>query len=170
MKRSALTAFVTMLMLLATFGVKAASTFDLTFSDTPIEKVISDLRKRSGYDFVYQKDVLASNPHVSGSFHNLTLQQILNRIFVEDLNVAYEIVDKTIILSKASKELPYFKRNITGMVTDQDGEPLIGATVFVEDTKIGTATDVDGQFSLLAEGGGSRDTCLPSLACACDLR
>ncbi len=152
MKRSALTAFITFLLLLATLGAKAASTFDLTFRNTPIEKVITDLRKRTGYDFVYQKDVLAGNPHVSGSFHNLTLQQILNRIFVEDLNVAYEIVDKTIILSKASKELPYFKRDIYGMVTDEAGEPLVGATVFVEDTKVGTATDVDGEFSLIAEG------------------
>lgn len=152
MKRSAIIAIITVVIALNAFVAKAASTFDIAFRDTPIEQVISDLRKRTGYDFVYQKDVLAGNPAISGSFHNLTLEQILNRIFVEDLNVAYEIVDKTIILSKSSKELPYFKHNISGVVTDESGEPLIGASVFVEDTKIGTATDVDGQFSLLVEG------------------
>ncbi|MDE6380745.1 MAG: DUF4974 domain-containing protein, partial [Muribaculaceae bacterium] len=98
MKRSIIIAIITMVFLLNALVAKGSSTYDVTFSDTPIEQVITDLRKRTGYDFVYQKDVLAGNPAISGTFHNLTLQQILNRIFVEDLNVSYEIVDKTIIL------------------------------------------------------------------------
>ncbi len=37
---------------------------------------------------------------------------------------------------------------ITGVVTDQGGEPLIGAGVFVEGTTIGTVTGPDGDYSL----------------------
>jgi TonB-linked SusC/RagA family outer membrane protein len=40
-------------------------------------------------------------------------------------------------------------RNITGTVTSsEDGEPVIGATVRVKDTTIGTITNVDGVFRL----------------------
>lgn len=43
---------------------------------------------------------------------------------------------------------------VTGTVTSaSDGEPLIGATVRVIDTNVGTATDVDGNFSIKAEVG-----------------
>lgn len=37
--------------------------------------------------------------------------------------------------------------NITGVLTDSDGEPIIGANVMVEGTKYGTFTDLDGAFS-----------------------
>jgi TonB-linked SusC/RagA family outer membrane protein len=40
-------------------------------------------------------------------------------------------------------------RKVTGVVDDETGEPLIGATVKVADTKYGAATDIDGKFTLL---------------------
>ncbi len=39
-------------------------------------------------------------------------------------------------------------RVITGTVMDQNGEPLIGATVQVKGTSIGTTTDFDGSYSI----------------------
>src|SRR5690625_6940596 len=37
---------------------------------------------------------------------------------------------------------------ISGKVTDQDGEPLIGVNVIVKGTNQGTATDFDGEFTM----------------------
>lgn len=37
---------------------------------------------------------------------------------------------------------------VKGMVTDESGEPLIGASVIVKGAKTGAATDADGQFSI----------------------
>ena len=37
---------------------------------------------------------------------------------------------------------------VTGIVTDEKGEPLIGATVKIAGTSIGVATDLDGKFTL----------------------
>ena len=37
---------------------------------------------------------------------------------------------------------------VSGTVIDETGEPVIGATVMVKGTKIGTATDIDGRYSL----------------------
>lgn len=42
---------------------------------------------------------------------------------------------------------------INGTVTDETGEPLIGATVMVNGTKTGTATDLDGKFSIKCKPG-----------------
>lgn len=42
---------------------------------------------------------------------------------------------------------------ITGTVTDENGAPIPGATVLIEGTTTGTATDIDGNFSLDAEEG-----------------
>ncbi len=42
---------------------------------------------------------------------------------------------------------------VTGVIRDANGEPLIGATVKVKGTNRGTATDVDGRYSINANRG-----------------
>lgn len=44
-------------------------------------------------------------------------------------------------------------RTYTGIVMDTDGEPLIGATVLIKGTGIGTVTDINGNFSIKGTGG-----------------
>lgn len=39
-------------------------------------------------------------------------------------------------------------RSVSGFVTDESGEPLVGATILVKGTSTGTVTDIDGRFSL----------------------
>lgn len=43
---------------------------------------------------------------------------------------------------------------VTGTVTDQSGEPLIGVSVTIPGTKTGVATDIDGNYSIQADSKG----------------
>jgi len=47
------------------------------------------------------------------------------------------------------------QRAISGMVTDEKGEALIGASVLAKGTAVGTVTDVDGKFSLTVPEGAN---------------
>ena len=47
-------------------------------------------------------------------------------------------------------------QKITGSVTDENGEPMIGVTVKVKGTNIATVTDFDGRFTLNSAGGGKQ--------------
>ncbi|WP_295716728.1 carboxypeptidase-like regulatory domain-containing protein [Mucilaginibacter sp.] len=47
------------------------------------------------------------------------------------------------------------QQRLSGRVSDPDGAPLSGATVFVSESKIGTTTDVKGNFALSAPVNGS---------------
>ncbi len=54
--------------------------------------------------------------------------------------------------------MPGVGRNVpvvTGKITDERGEPLIGATILVKGTSVGTATDVDGNFSINIPAGAT---------------
>ena len=42
----------------------------------------------------------------------------------------------------------YAQSTISGTVTDEFGDPLIGANIFVEGTAVGAATDIEGIFSI----------------------
>lgn len=46
---------------------------------------------------------------------------------------------------------------VSGTVTDANGEPIIGAAVRVHGTNTGTVTDVDGRFSLSAPANSTLD-------------
>ncbi len=46
-----------------------------------------------------------------------------------------------------------FSQTISGTITDESNEPVIGANIIVEGTTIGTTTDVDGNFSLKVPEG-----------------
>lgn len=43
---------------------------------------------------------------------------------------------------------------VTGTVTDQSGQPVIGATIIEQGTTNGTTTGVDGSYTLKLRGGG----------------
>ena len=45
--------------------------------------------------------------------------------------------------------------NIKGVVVDEKGEPLIGASVFIKGTSEGVVTDMDGTFALSVQGGAT---------------
>ena len=40
------------------------------------------------------------------------------------------------------------QKNVSGVVVDEQGEPIIGASIQVEGTSLGTITDYDGEFAL----------------------
>ena len=44
---------------------------------------------------------------------------------------------------------------VSGQVVDQEGEPLIGATIKVKGTQAGVVTDFDGNFSVDVAGNGT---------------
>lgn len=133
-----------------------AKNLTVHFKSTPIEVAMKDIKKQSGYEFVYKKGLIDPSEKITLTLTDATLQQVLNRIFNDDNGLQYEIVDKTILLSKAPENAPYFKRNVNGVVTDTGGEPLVGVSVFVEGTKTGASTDLDGNFSLIVEKGNPR--------------
>ena len=44
---------------------------------------------------------------------------------------------------------------VTGQVVDQEGEPLIGATIKLKGAQTGVITDFDGNFSIDAPSNGT---------------
>ncbi len=55
---------------------------------------------------------------------------------------------KPAIVYRNIKETTSEPGTITGIITDENGEPLIGASVLVKGTSTGTITDFDGRYSI----------------------
>ena len=59
------------------------------------------------------------------------------------------------ILLFCAGTIVYAQTEITGMVVDETGEGVIGATVLEKGTTNGTATDIDGNFTLKVKAGAT---------------
>ena len=46
-------------------------------------------------------------------------------------------------------------RQVTGTVTDQQGEPLVGASILLQGSRTGCMADIDGNFSLQVPDGAA---------------
>lgn len=151
MKRRLLTVLVGGLFMPAALF---AANYDLTFNGDSPEAAFEAIKKATGYEFVYNKGILSGSAgrSITGSYHDMDLRQILNHVVGEQLGLGYEIVDKSIVLSKQVGQKAS-KAKISGRVTDSNGEPLPGASVWLKkSSKVATATDIDGEFSLPSNG------------------
>lgn len=48
--------------------------------------------------------------------------------------------------------MPAFAQTVTGTVTTEDGEPVIGASVMLQGAQMGSVTDIDGKYAIAAKG------------------
>ncbi len=59
-----------------------------------------------------------------------------------------------LLLSVACLHVSAQQINITGTVTEESGEPLIGVSIMVQGTKTGVTTDIDGNYTIQADAKG----------------
>lgn len=60
------------------------------------------------------------------------------------------------VLFLLSMGFVYAQTRVTGSVVDESDEPVIGASVRIKDTGLGTVTDADGKFSLSVPAGSQK--------------
>ena len=111
------------------------------------QKAMTELKQKSGYSFVYETSDLDTNKKVNVDAENAkdAIAQIL-----QGQNVTYEIQGKNVVVQRKNanntKANQGKKRTVKGTVKDNNGEPVIGATIMESGTKNGTVTDADGNF------------------------
>ncbi len=85
-----------------------------------------------------------------------SINDILNQV-LKGKGLKYEIKNKHIIIKPDKTPQPAQSSRqsgtINGVVTDEKGEPIIGANVMVKGTTNGTVTDLDGKFVIQASPG-----------------
>lgn len=140
-----------LLLITLCFGISvSAQNYSATFDNTSPETSIKILKKVTGYNFVYRKNLLKDNKAtVTGSYHDISLDQLLESTVAAQLGLAYKVVDKTVSLSIADRSSGIITGNVSGSVVDSEGEPLAGATIMLKGTRHGVSADIDGHFSIM---------------------
>jgi TonB-linked SusC/RagA family outer membrane protein len=147
-----LTAIILLATCLQVSAKGYAQKISLSEKNASLEKVLLQIKKQSGYQFWYEDDLLQKARPVNISVKNVVLEEALKQVFANQ-PLTYEVVGNTIAVKEKESTAPAKKGlenlpppvDVTGRVLNEQGEPLVQATVSLQRGG-GTQTDINGVF------------------------
>ncbi len=128
----------------------------LSYSRTTLKTVADAITQQVGIVFSYEialADYPMENLYVTEQ--GAALDAILKTVFTPR-GIDYRVVDKVVVLTRSAhpaqtvKAAPA-KAQVTGVVRDAAGNPMIGVTVTIKGTLVGVSTGVDGSYTIPAD-------------------
>lgn len=130
-----------------------AQMISLSITGGTIADVFKAIENQSSYKFFYNDNQIDIDELIDIKVRESSIENVLDHLF-KDTDITYKIVKNHVVLT--NQQLQQYSpgsanqsgRKITGKVTDQHGEPLIGVNVVVKGSAIGSITDTDGNYLL----------------------
>ena len=126
-----------------------------------VKEVFNYIEQHSNYAFLYGEGVEKKlSKRVSVETKDRIVEQILEDL-CNSADLDYKINGRQITITNRTSQKNQKTGAVTdvkpsfvkGVVTDEEGEPLIGATIKVKDSKAVAVTDLDGNFTIEAKPG-----------------
>ena len=141
---------VLFLSFMACFTVNAQKV-TLQFRQVKLAKVFEAITQQTGLTVAYSRPIVNPDRVVSIEANKEELSDVLTQL-LKGMNVAFEIGETKIYLKeKTVSETPQKGERlitISGIIVDEKGEMIIGASIAVQGTTLGTITNADGEYSL----------------------
>lgn len=114
-----------------------------------VDEVFDLIMDQTDYKFFYEKGIFKDLPNVHLKKGVIRTNKLLEQSLSQG-NLEITITSNNAIVIKAKQQEPQEvqKFQISGTVTDEDGQPLAGANIIEKGTSNGTQTDFDGNFVL----------------------
>lgn len=134
-----------------TYGIGQNKKMDVDFHNASIDYVIKYLESATDYTFVYN-DSDKEGVKVTVSLKNADIITILDAVF-KNTPLDYQIKEERIVVLRRKNTTQKVEQDkqltVKGrIITEKEKEPIIGATIVLEGTTLGVATDAEGNFSL----------------------
>ncbi|NOU59299.1 SusC/RagA family TonB-linked outer membrane protein [Marinifilum sp. JC070] len=155
---------LTMLMLVGVLQLSANvrgqnALVNMSMHDANLVEFFSEIADQTDYEFLYNHDLILSKETVSLDANQQDLKELLEDV-LHERELDYELDDNVIIISERQFVAPSAEtapvvqeKTVKGKVADDSGAPLPGVSIVVKGTSIGTATDIDGNYTLTLEEG-----------------
>lgn len=131
---------------------RMTDTLSIFVRDVPMEAVFDSISLKTGYLFSYNADAIPQGGLYYLRKQNAHVDSVLTQLFM-GMKLEFSRKEGYIIVKpKSDKEQVTVERSksseIYGTVRSAADEPVIGASVFINGSTLGTITDVNGQYAL----------------------
>lgn len=139
-------------LLLASQMTISAQNVSFSTNKVTLKSAFEKIEKASKYKIAYNSSQLDANRSVTLSKKSGDVFGMLTQL-LKGTNCTYEMEGNYIIIKPQQKtQISGKKVKVRGVIKDETGEPIIGATVRVKGKSEGTVSDFDGNFSLDVTG------------------
>jgi len=120
--------------------------YSFNFTDITLGEAIRKIEKETNHVFFYNNSLININRIINVKISEATIEQAVQKLLP---TYRYKIENKKIIILPASNDKTgQDKITIKGLVIDESGKPIIGASINERGTINSMITDLDGNFSL----------------------
>lgn len=142
-------------LLLASQMTISAQNVSFSTNKVTLKSAFEKIEKASKYKIAYNSSQLNANRSVTLSKKSDDVFGILTQL-LKGTNCTYELEGNYIIIKPQQKTQTSGKKvKVRGVIKDETGEPIIGATVRVKGQSEGTVSDFDGNFTLDVTDGNT---------------
>ena len=120
---------------------------NLNLKNATIVDIFREIERTSEFGFFFKSEELNLEKRQTVSISNATIDEVLRKVL--DENYSYKILDKNIVVTKGDLVNAIQQqqgRKVTGKVTNRTGALMVGVTVAIKGTNLGTFTDIAGNF------------------------
>lgn len=146
MKLSFILVFVACLQVSAKVYSQNGISLSLNLKNVKLSKAFSVIERKTKCRFLYSDDIVPVNKRINMVTEKTPLSKILYTL-LKETDLHFKVLDNNVIVI-ARNGVAIVNKKISGTVTDEQGNPLIGVTVKVKGTSSGTVTDIHGKFAL----------------------
>lgn len=135
-------------LLLALFSNSISAQISVKANNKSIKEILKVIETKSEYRFFYNENLQGLDKTSSIAVKDGSIEKIMS-ILLTDIEIDYKI-DKNnvvVLVDKIKIDQGELKK-VSGLVTDEKGEPVIGASILIKGSKEGTTTDLNGSFSI----------------------
>lgn len=130
----------------------SAQNVSFSTNKVTLKSAFEKIEKASKYKIAYNSSQLDANRSVTLSKTSGDVFGMLTQL-LKGTNCTYEMEGNYIIIKPFQKNQTSGKKvKVRGVIKDETGEPIIGATIRVKGHSEGTVSDFDGNFSLDVTG------------------
>lgn len=122
----------------------------LKLDNKNIDAILAAVQKQSSYHFLYRNGEDLKRIKKTIDVTNETFENVMQEIFA-GTPFSYNIVNEKLVVivrKDPAHALIAAKRTVSGVVTNESGTPVEGASVLVQGGTAGTTTDKSGSFAL----------------------
>ncbi len=131
-------------------GQPTSMTISLSGPELTLERAIKQIEEKTEFRFVYSASKIPLKSKVELKQRTARLDVILENI-LKPLGISYAVKNDKIILTPSGQILKSTRGegSVTGIVRDNNGEPLMYATIVIPElNNLGTVAGSNGRFSL----------------------
>ncbi|MCD8103167.1 MAG: TonB-dependent receptor [Alistipes sp.] len=130
---------------------QARESLDLSLEGVTVQDAITELYRKYNYSIAVRSGDLDLSRRISVNVRSATVGEVLDLIFAGQ-PVAYTINGRSISVTRAepprqtAAQSARQANRVSGLVTDQAGNPVPGCAVILEDNSTGRVTNAQGEF------------------------